>query len=107
MLPTEFMIRGLLAAVIVYLPVSLVWVFISATFYRQYGYSGKIFGVPSEFVGYGILSIGIALVASYILLAQINIAKLGFVLAFAGVDWILTLREGRERGRNNQSGRHT
>lgn len=97
-LPTELMIGGMLSALLVYLPVSLLWVFLSAIFHRAHIYGEKTFGVPSEFVGYGILGIGTLLVASYIALGRMDIAELGFVLVFSGVDWMLTLREGWQKG---------
>lgn len=94
---TELMVGGVLSALFIYLPVSLLWLFLSKIFYRAHMYGEKTFGVPSQFVGYGILGIGTMLVASYIALGRVDIAKLGFILVFSGVDWMLTLREGKQK----------
>lgn len=95
-LPTDFLVGGLLPALVLYVPVSIVWVLLSFMFYKQYGYPETTFGMSSTKVGYGLLTVGIGIVISYLAFEDLKAAQFGFLLVFCGIDWILSLREGRE-----------
>lgn len=45
--PTVFKVGGMLSALFIYLPFSLLWFFIFAIFYRAHIYRETTFGVPS------------------------------------------------------------